>query len=73
MKIHKITQQTMGDRLNIKGGQRQVQKRLSIEDWKVSSVIDFLDQMDYELVIKPKKRGKRPEGEILITKEDDSE
>ena len=73
MKQNKFTQQHMADRLECNGGQRQVQKRLTHNDWKVSSVIDFLDQMDYELVIKPKKRGKRPEGEILITKGSEEE
>ena len=66
MKKKGITQQKMGEILDIKSGQRVVTNRLATKNMTIETVLMFLDAMDYELVIKPKSRGKRKEDEILI-------
>ena len=74
MKTKGITQSTMAGYLDEKykdesmkkQGQSYVSTKFRNDNWTVDSVIEFLEQMDYELVIKPKSRGKRKEDEILV-------
>ena len=66
MKQKGFTQTQMGEFLKISGGQRVISRKLKTENWQTDSVIEFLDILGYELVIKPKSRGKRSESEILI-------
>ena len=72
MKAKGITQGKMAGFLDDKfkddpkAGQSYVSTKFRNDNWTVDSVIEFLGQMDYELVIKPKSRGKRKEDEVLI-------
>ena len=78
MKMKGITQAQMGSFLNEKFkdyntdkgvnkmSQSYVSTKFRNDNWTTDSVIDFLDNLGYELVIKPKTRGKRSENEILI-------
>lgn len=66
MKTKKITQQKMGEMLGFEYGQRTVGNKLTSKNMTIETVLMFLEAMDYELVIKPKSRGKRKEDEILI-------
>jgi hypothetical protein len=49
-----------------KKSQSFVSTKFRTDNWTVDSVVDFLDNMGYELVIKPKSRGKRSENEIVV-------
>jgi transcriptional regulator with XRE-family HTH domain len=67
MKQKGITQQKIADMLGLVVGQRVVTNKLATKNMTMKTALMFLDALDYELVIKPKTRGKRKEGEILIT------
>lgn len=67
MKSRGITQQKMADMLGYELGQRTVANKLTSQNMQIETVLKFLNEIDYELVIKPKTRGKRKEDEILIT------
>ncbi|WP_407453551.1 hypothetical protein [Methanobrevibacter sp.] len=66
MKRKGITQSKMAEILGLELGQRVVSNKLSSKNMTTEMILMFLDAMDYELVIKPKTRGKRKEDEILI-------
>ena len=66
MKTKGITQQKMADMLGLEVGQRTIANKLSRTNMTTEMILMFLNAMDYELVIKPKQRGKRSENEILI-------
>ena len=67
MKLKGITQKHMAKLVGKEDkGASYVSAKLCTDNWTVDSVIEFLEQMDYELVIKPKSRGKRSESEIVL-------
>ena len=67
MKMKGITQRHMAELLGKEDkGASYVSAKLCTANLTVDSVIEFLEKMDYELVIKPKSRGKRSESEIVI-------
>lgn len=65
MKITKTTQNAMARRIGVKT-QSVISARLTLPNLNIDTVIEMLDVLDYELVIQEKKRGRRPEGQILI-------
>jgi len=51
--------------------QSNIAEKLRCKNMYVAAVVELLDVMGYELVIQPKKRGRRPDGQILITRGDE--
>jgi DNA-binding XRE family transcriptional regulator len=74
MKETNTTQAQMAKRLGAKT-QSVIAQRLKRENPNIDTVFEMLDEIGgYELVIRKKRQGKRPEGEYLIgryTKKDD--
>lgn len=73
MKETKTTQVKLAERLS--NPERQVSQtviseRLNHSNMSVNLLLEMLDKLDYELVIQPKKRGRRPEGQILVGDEE---
>lgn len=72
MKETKITQTRLAEILGEKH-QSVISERLRQNNISINLAMEMLDVMGYELVIQPKKPGRRPEGQILITMEDGEE
>jgi hypothetical protein len=62
-----ITQEQLRDRLGF-ANQSGVSMRINRENQSVNSLLEVLDELGYELVIQPKKRGRRPDGQEVVTK-----
>ena len=67
MKETHITQEQLRDRLGF-ANQSGVSMRINREKQSVNSLLEVLDELCYELVIQPKKRGRRPDGQEVVTK-----
>ena len=65
MKEKGVTQNQMANIFNMKTA-NQMSARMSKTNWTTNVIIDFLDVLGYELVLKPVAKGKRPEGEYKI-------
>lgn len=69
MKRQKTTQKRLAERIGAKS-QSVISERLRMNNLSVDTVIEMLDAIGYELVIQEKKRGRRPEGQIVIERSD---
>lgn len=69
MKRQKTTQKQLAERIGAKS-QSVISERLRMNNLSVDTVIEMLDAIGYELVIQEKKRGRRPEGQIVIERSD---
>ena len=65
MKNQKTTQKQLADRIGAKS-QSVISERLKMNNLSINTVIEMLDGIGYEMVIQEKKRGRRPEGQIII-------
>ena len=72
MKANRITQVHMAQLLGV-SSQKVIWRRMNSENMTVNTILEFLDAMDYELVIRERRGGRRREDEIIITQEDDGE
>lgn len=70
MKNQKTTQQQLADRIGAKS-QSVIAQRLRMNNLSINTVIEMLDGIGYEMVIQEKKRGRRPEGQIIIDRGED--
>lgn len=70
MKNQKTTQKQLADRIGAKS-QSVISERLRMDNLSINTVIEMLDGIGYEMVIQEKKRGRRPEGQIIIDRGDD--
>lgn len=67
MKESRVTQEQLRDRLGV-ASQSVISMRINSDNPTVEKLVDLLDEIGYELVIQPKKRGRRPEDQEVITK-----
>lgn len=67
MKATRVTQEQLKDRMGL-ATQSVISMRINSENPTVGTVIEILDELGYELVIQPKKRGRRPEDQEVVTK-----
>ena len=67
MKESRITQEQLRDIMGL-NHQSAVSVRINSPNPKLDTLIEVLDAIGYELVIQPKKRGRRPEGQEVVTK-----
>jgi len=65
LKNQKTTQQQLADRIGA-SSQSVIAQRLRMGNLSVNTVLEMLDAIGYELVIQEKRRGRRPEGQIVI-------
>lgn len=65
MKNQKTTQAQLAKRIGA-SSQSVIAQRLRMNNLSVDTVIEMLDVIGYEMVIQEKKRGRRPEGQIII-------
>lgn len=65
MKNQKTTQVQLAKRIGA-SSQSVIAQRLRMNNLSVDTVIEMLDAIGYEMVIQEKKRGRRPEGQIII-------
>lgn len=65
MKNQKTTQVQLAERIGA-SSQSVIAQRLRMNNLSVDTVIEMLDAIGYEMVIQEKKRGRRPEGQIII-------
>lgn len=70
MKNQKTTQKQLADRIGAKS-QSVISERLKMNNLSINTVIEMLDGIGYEMVIQEKKRGRRPEGQIIIDRGED--
>ena len=59
-----ITQNTMANFLGYKSAS-QVSARLSVKNWSIDRIYDYLDVLGYEIVIRPKRK---PTSEDIVVK-----
>ena len=69
LKNQKTTQQQLADRIGAKS-QSVIAQRLRTDNLSINTVIEMLDAIGYEMIIQEKKRGRRPEGQIVIERSD---
>ena len=65
MKNQKTTQVQLAERIGA-SSQSVIAQRLRMNNLSVDTVIEMLDAIGYEMVIQEKKRGRRPEGQMII-------
>lgn len=71
LKATNWTQARLADALGITS-QSVIAQRFRNKDMEVSTVLEMLDAIGYELILQPKpKNGKHADNAIVITKEDD--
>ena len=70
MKNTNTTQKQMAERLGEKT-QSVISQRLLHDNMSINLALEMLDVLGYEIVVQPKKRGRRPDGQILITRGDE--
>lgn len=70
MKSKGITQTTMGKMLGL-NGYHAVQRRLNNRNMTINNILDMLDILGYEVIIRESHSGRRREDEIIITREDE--
>lgn len=72
LKEKKITQVTYATKMLGEKSQGVISSRFSRSDgMTIKLAMEMLEPLDYEIVIQPKKRGRRAEDQILITLEDE--
>lgn len=69
MKIRGVTQTDLAKKLNAKT-QSVIAGRLNHPNMSINNALEMLNELGYEITIQPKKAGRRPEGQIVITMED---
>ena len=67
MKDTRVTQEQLKDRMGLTN-QSVISMRINSDNPTVGTVIEILDELGYELVIQPKKRGRRPDDQEVVTK-----
>lgn len=65
MKSTKTTQTQLAQRIGAKS-QSVISERLRMNNLSIDKIVEMLDAVGYEVVIQEKKRGRRPEGQIVI-------
>ena len=70
MKVTHTTQSQLAERIGLAAGQSGIARRLHMDNISVNVVLEMLDAIGYEMVIQEKKRGRRAEGQMVITLED---
>lgn len=68
MKDKGVTQEQMGKLLDKSTGQRYVSNTLRSENMNINIVISFCELLGYEVVLQPKKPGKKKDGEYVVCK-----
>lgn len=68
MKDKGVTQEQFGKLLDNPTGQRYVSNTLRSENMNINNVITFCELLGYEVVLQPKKPGKRKDGEYVVCK-----
>ena len=68
MKDKGVTQEQFGKLLDNPTGQRYVSNTLRSENMNINNVITFCEFLNYEVVLQPKKPGKRKDGEYVLCK-----
>ena len=68
MKDKGVTQEQFGKLLDNPTGQRYVSNTLRSENMNINNVITFCELLNYEVVLQPKKPGKRKDGEYVLCK-----
>ena len=66
MKVTHTTQSQLAERIGL-AGQSGVARRLHMDNISVNVVLEMLDAIGYEMVLQEKKRGRRAEGQMVIT------
>lgn len=69
MKEKKVTQAVMAAALNLNGANR-IGRRLMRSNMNTDTVIEMLNVLGYELVVQPRRPGKRPDGQIVLEHSD---
>lgn len=69
MKNQKTTQEKLAKMVGAKS-QSVISQRLGMKNLSVNIVLEMLDAIGYEMIIQEKKRGRRPEGQIIIDRGD---
>jgi len=69
MKDKKITQLELSKKMGAKS-QSVVAQRLRMDNLSIDKILEMLDIIDYEIVIQPKKNGRRPVGTYVVTEGD---
>ena len=71
MRDKKTSQTELAKRMN-ENSPQVISNRIRRENSvRVEAALKMLDALGYELIIQPKKAGRRPEGQIVITMEDE--
>lgn len=70
MKSTKTTQTQLAERIGAKS-QSVISERLRMNNLSIDRIVEMLDAVGYEVVVQEKKRGRRPEGQIVIGGEDE--
>lgn len=65
MKDKKTTQVQLAERLGVTS-QSVIAQRLRMENISIDKVLEMLDAIGYEMIIQERKRGRRPEGQLVI-------
>lgn len=68
LKASPMTQTQLAKTLGV--NQSNVSMNMGHDNPSINTVLAYLEILGYELVVQPKKPGRRPDGQILITKED---
>ena len=68
MKDKGVTQEQFGKLLDNPTAQRYVSNTLRSENMNINNVITFCELLNYEVVLQPKKPGKRKDGEYVLCK-----
>lgn len=69
LKTTGTTQTRLADAMGYANGQANVSRLLARNDLYVTTLIRLLDKMGYEIVVQPRTRGRRPEGQMVLTDE----
>lgn len=71
LKATKTTQTQLCSRIGVKSQSTIASRLMDDDNLGTTRVVEMLDAIGYELVIQPRKPGRRPEGQIVITAEND--
>ena len=70
MKDSGMTQQRLGDALGIR--QTAVSNVLRRPEIMLGTLLSFLDAMGYEVIVQKKTQGRRKEGQMVLTNEEEA-
>lgn len=65
MEVSKTTQVALGRKMG-KTAKSYVYQTLSRENLNVKTLIQMAEIMDFEVVIQPKRAGRRPDGQVVL-------